>query len=64
MLPSDDAPVDVSKIVSFADRMKADVGVSSRMRRFAEERFDWKAQMDKVLTVLESAVESRKSDVS
>ena len=57
MLPSGDAPIDLNAIVAFADEMTADSCVSYDMRRFAEDHFDWKVQMDKVLTRLELAIE-------
>lgn len=59
MLPSGETPVDVESVVAFADKMSLEEGIPSRMREFAETRFDWKVQMDKVLTVLESAVGGR-----
>lgn len=58
-LSNDDAPIDIDTIISFADEMAADTKVRQKMRRFAEDHFDWKVQMNKVLTTLESAVESR-----
>lgn len=58
-LPNDDTPIDMDAIISFADEMAADTEVRYRMRRFAEDHFDWKVQMGKVLTTLESAAESR-----
>lgn len=61
MLSNNDTPINIDAVVSFADEMIADSSVCYDMRRFAEEHFDWKVQMDKVLTVLESAVESKKN---
>lgn len=58
-LSNDDAPIDIDTIISFADEMAADTKVRQKMRQFAEDHFDWKVQMNKVLTTLESAVESR-----
>ena len=40
--------------------MAADPETGSKMRAFAEERFDWKVQMDKVLKVLEAEVTDKR----
>ncbi len=57
---NNDEPISVEDVVAFADRMAADPQVGSKMRSFAEEHFDWKVQMDKVLKVLEADVADKK----
>lgn len=59
LMPSTDEAIDVGKVISFVDEMTSKPEIPAKMRRFAEERFDWRVQMDKVLTVLETEVESR-----
>lgn len=61
MLPSDDEPVDIESVIAFADKMISAPNIASEMRVFAEAHFDWKVQMDKVLTVLEAAVDDRRN---
>jgi len=60
LLPSNDGPIPIDKVIAFANRMAADPETGSKMRVFAEEQFDWKAQMDKVLKVLEAEVADKR----
>mgnify|MGYP001144521205 FL=1 len=60
MLPSNDDPIPIDKVIAFSNRMAADPETGSKMRAFAEERFDWKVQMDKVLKILEAEVTDKR----
>ena len=60
LLPSNDDPIPIDKVIAFANRVAADPETDSKMRVFAEEQFDWKAQMDKVLKVLEAEVADKR----
>ena len=60
LLPSNDAPIPIDKVVAFANRTATDPETGSKMRAFAEKQFDWKVQMDKVLKVLEAEVTDKR----
>lgn len=53
LLPSTNDPVEINEVIGFSDRVSYDTDLSARMRDFASTHFDWKAQMIKVLSVLE-----------
>lgn len=63
LLPNDDGPIAIEEVVDFADRIAANLEVESEMRHFAEEHFDWKVQMDKVLKIIETNAPDRKGEV-
>lgn len=63
MFSSNDDPIPIDEVIAFADRMAADPETGSVMRAFAEEHFDWKVQMDKVLKVLETDVADREGKI-
>lgn len=62
LLPSTEKAVNIEKVISFADEMASKPEVHEEMRRFAEQRFDWKIQMGTVLASLEAKIESMVND--
>jgi glycosyltransferase involved in cell wall biosynthesis len=52
---SDDKPVDMDEVVTFAERILAWKGLPEYMRAYARQRLDWKKKMEKMWDFLESS---------
>lgn len=63
LLPNNDEPIAIDDVVAFANKVLSNAEIGDTMRIFAGEHFDWKVQMDKVLTVLEADVAARKDKI-
>lgn len=56
-IPNDDTPVDVAKVIGFAQRMREQKDVAAAMREYAREHMSWESQFEKVFDTLESVLE-------
>lgn len=49
LLPANDSPIDMQKIIEFVDKTKQDKSINLKMRKFAFQKYDWKKQMEIVI---------------
>jgi len=54
-IPNDPSPVDIAAVVRFVERCRGNPAVSRRERQYAEEHFDWKIIMKRVLLFVGAA---------
>ena len=54
-IPNDPSPVDIAAVVRFVERCRGNPAVSRRERQYAEEYFDWKIIMKRVLLFVGAA---------
>lgn len=54
IVPSNESPIDMNAVISFADRVLADPDHPQKMRKFAEEHLDWLAKMKVLKGFLET----------
>jgi hypothetical protein len=54
---ADDSPVNMDQVVAFAERVLRSKGVSESMRRFSEDRLDWKVKMAQVWDFLKTVAQ-------
>ena len=55
-LPPDESPVDIEKIIDFAQTICIDMDHPQKMRAYALERLDWSVKMKKLRDFLEDLV--------
>ena len=51
-VPNDDTPVDMEQLIAFVERCRRQADCSRQERTFAEEQYDWKAMMQRILAFL------------
>lgn len=51
-VPNDDSPVQMEPLVMFVNRCREDPDCYKEERRFAEDQYDWKAMMQRILAFL------------
>lgn len=51
-ISNDDLPVDVSAVIAFAQQMRKELELPSKMRQYARENMTWKVQLQKVFAAL------------
>ncbi len=51
-VPNDDTPVDMEQLIAFVERCRRQPDCSVQERTFAEEQYDWKAMMQRILVFL------------
>jgi len=59
-IPPDESPVDMKKVISFAETVCTDHDTPRKMHRYAEEHLDWSVKMKTLKGFLETMSESRK----
>lgn len=48
-IPNDDSPVDMAELITFVDQCRGNPQCDEQERLFAEEHYDWKAMMHRIL---------------
>ena len=61
-IPPDNSPVNMDRVVEFAERTLNQSGISEAMRQFAEKRLDWTIKMQQMWDFLKSL--SKKENIS
>ncbi len=56
---ADDSPLDIRRVVEFANGVYRDPGVAEKIRTYARERLDWAARMKEVVTEIERLAMTR-----
>jgi glycosyltransferase involved in cell wall biosynthesis len=59
-IPADETPVDIAKIIGFAQTVYKDPGYSKKMREYAVENLDWSVKMRILKVFLETLVDTSK----
>lgn len=60
-VPSDESPVDMKNIISFAERVCTSHDTPQKMHSYAEKHLDWSKKMEKLKSFLEKLGEHKKS---
>jgi glycosyltransferase involved in cell wall biosynthesis len=59
-IPADETPVDIEKIIGFAQRIYEDPDFSQKMRAYAVEKLDWSVKMKILKVFLETLIDKPK----